>query len=208
MMSRIVSLSGGSSGGHNMLVPIGTPVSELLANSFSEDSTDNRIIWGNCLTGIEIEDPENTPIIKMTSVISVVRKAEIPRTACIHCGLCSECCPVSISPNIIYEMLVQGLGQKASEEGARRCISCGCCTYVCPAGIDLTSAIAEFANRGKVIETNSLLDNKAADLDYSILPEQETAETSLLEDYSDESAPEETKDDGSIVLPFDGGKKI
>ncbi len=208
MMSRIVSLSGGSSGGHNMLVPIGTPVSELLANSFSEDSTDNRIIWGNCLTGIEIEDPENTPIIKMTSVISVVRKAEIPRTACIHCGLCSECCPVSISPNIIYEMLAQGLGQKASEEGARRCISCGCCTYVCPAGIDLTSAIAEFANRGKVIETNSLLDNKAADLDYSVLPEQETAETSLLEDYSDESAPEETKDDGSIVLPFDGGKKI
>ena len=82
------------------------------------------------------------------------------------------------------------------------------CTYVCPAGIDLTSAIAEFANRGKVIETNSLLDNKAADLDYSVLPEQETAETSLLEDYSDESAPEETKDDGSIVLPFDGGKKI
>ena len=32
--------------------------------------------------------------------------------------------------------------------------------------------------------------------------------TSLLEDYSDENAPEETKDDGSIVLPFDGGKKI
>ena len=143
----------------------------------------------------------------MTSVISVVRKAEIPRTACIHCGLCSECCPVSISPNIIFEMLAQGLGQKASEEGARRCISCGCCSYVCPAGIDLTGAIAEFANKGKVIETNSLLDNNAADLDYSVLPAP-AAETSLLEDYDGEDKEEEKTDDDAIVLPFDGGKKI
>ena len=208
MMNRIISVSDGSASGHNVLVPIGTPVSELLANSFSEDSTENKIVWGNCLTGIEIDDPENTPVIKMTSVISVVRKVEIPKTACIHCGLCSECCPVSISPNIIFEMLAQGLGQKASEEGARRCISCGSCTYVCPAGIDLTSTIAEFANRGKVIETNTLLDNNAADLDYSMLPVEETGETSLLEEPEQAKDDAEAGDDNSIVLPFDGGKKV
>ena len=98
MMSRIISVTGDASGGHNMLVPIGTPVSEVLSNVQDINNGSYRLIWGNCLTGIEIRNPENTPIVKTTSVISVVRKAEVPRTPCIHCGLCSECCPINLSP--------------------------------------------------------------------------------------------------------------
>ena len=53
-MSRIVSVTGDASGGHNMLVPIGTPVSEILANAQDIKNGSDRIVWGNCLTGIEI----------------------------------------------------------------------------------------------------------------------------------------------------------
>ena len=186
MMSRIVSVTGDASGGHNMLVPIGTPVSELLSNAQDIKNGSDRIVWGNCLTGIEINDPENTPVVKTTSVISVVRRTDVPRTPCIHCGLCSECCPMNLSPNTIYEMLNQGLRQKAAEEGARECIACGSCSYVCPSGIDLTNSIARFAGEGRIIEVNSLLDNSGAELKPSDDPEAAyVGEASLLEEYSD-----------------------
>ena len=209
MMSRIVSVTGDASGGHNMLVPIGTPVSELLSNAQDIKNGSDRIVWGNCLTGIEVKDPENTPVVKTLSVVSVVRRAEVPRTPCIHCGLCSECCPMNLSPNTIYEMLNQGLRQKAAEEGARECIACGCCSYVCPSGIDLTNSIARFAGEGRIIEINSLLDNSGAELKQPEDPDMTyVGEASLLEDYSDrnEEAGEENSD--ALTLPFEKDKKV
>ena len=164
---------------------------------------------GNCLTGIEITDPEEVPVIKMTSVISIVRKAEIPTTPCIHCGLCSECCPMGLSPNTVYEMLVQGLVQKAAEEGARDCISCGSCSYVCPAGINLATSIARFANQGRVIEVNSLLDNGGLEFsEEASLNASRVGQASLLEEFPDEEDEKTETDPDSIVLPFDGGKTV
>ncbi len=209
MMNRIISVSGNESGGHNLLVPIGTPVSEVLSSAYDANKTESRIIWGNCLTGIEITDPEEVPVIKMTSVISIVRKAEIPTTPCIHCGLCSECCPMGLSPNTVYEMLVQGLVQKAAEEGARDCISCGSCSYVCPAGINLATSIARFANQGRVIEVNSLLDNGGLEFsEEASLNASQVGQASLLEEFPDEEDEKNETDPDSIILPFDGGKTV
>ncbi len=209
MMSRIVSVTGDASGGHNMLVPIGTPVSELLSNAQDIKNGSDRIVWGNCLTGIEIKDPENTPVVKTTSVISVIRRLEVPRTPCIHCGLCSECCPMNLSPNTIYEMLNQGLGQKAAEEGARECIACGSCSYVCPSGIDLTYSIARFAGEGRIIEINSLLDNSSSELKQNYDADSAyVGEASLLEGYTDDGDNSEEGSGDSLTLPFEKDKKV
>ena len=209
MMSRIVSVTGDASGGHNMLVPIGTPVSEILSNVQDIKNGSDRIVWGNCLTGIEITDPENTPVVKTTSVISVVRRAEVPRTPCIHCGLCSECCPMNLSPNTIFEMLNQGLGQKAAEEGARDCIACGSCSYVCPAGINLTTAIASFAGEGRIIEINSLLDNSnVEERSAEEIITSRVGEASLLEDYADTNENTSRRSPDSITLPFEKDKEV
>lgn len=209
MMSRIVSVTGDASGGHNMLVPIGTPISELLLNAQDIKNGSDRIVWGNCLTGIEVKDPENTPVVKTTSVISVVRRIEVPKTPCIHCGLCSECCPMNLSPNTIFEMLNQGLRQKAAEEGARECIACGSCSYVCPSGIDLTPAIASFAGEGRIIESNSLLDNSVAmGRPYEDFDMSSVGEASLLEDYSDNSEDGRKSASDSITLPFEKDKEV
>ena len=209
MMSRIVSVTGDASGGHNMLVPIGTPVSEILSNAQDIKNGSDMIVWGNCLTGIEIKDPENTPIVKTTSVISVVRRTEVPRTPCIHCGLCSECCPMNLSPNTIFEMLNQGLRQKAAEEGARDCIACGSCSYVCPAGINLTTAIASFAGEGRIIEINSLLDNSSAeDKTSEEMKTSYVGEASLLEDYADGDEDRSVRSPDAITLPFEKDKEV
>ena len=173
---------------------------ELLGEDLTVDSD---------YVGLQIKDAENTPVVKTTSVISVVRRTDVPRTPCIHCGLCSECCPMNLSPNTIYEMLNQGLRQKAAEEGARECIACGSCSYVCPSGIDLTNAIARFAGEGRIIEENSLLDNSASVLKPSDdLEAAYVGEASLLEEYSDGDEEANKVSSDSIVLPFEKDKRV
>ena len=203
LMNRVVTITGDMSNGHNIIVPIGTPVSEVLAAGGKSDDTAGPIIWGNSLTGIKITDLENTPIIKLTNAITVIRKQEHPRTPCIHCGLCAQNCPAGLSPHIIYEMLKQGMPKKAEEEGARSCISCGICSYICPAGIRLTQKIAAFAAEGKIIGENSLLHNVR--FQYNV---EEIGDMSLLEGYVSKGVSEDENDADAITLPFEGGKKV
>ncbi len=204
LMNRVVSVTGDLTGGHNIIVPIGTPVSEVLPDGGRGGDTAGPLVWGNALTGIAITDPENTPIIKLTNAITVIRRQETPRTPCIHCGLCAQNCPMGLSPHIIYEMLKQGMPKKAEEEGARTCISCGICSYICPAGIRLTQRIAKFAAEGKIIGENSLLHNTRFKYDIEGI-----GDLSLLEDYVSDIPDEETSEDpDAIVLPFDGGKIV
>ena len=203
LMSRVVTITGDRSNGHNIIVPIGTPVSEVIAVSDKNDDTSGSIIWGNSLTGIKITDLDNTPIIKLTNAITIIRKQEQPRTPCIHCGLCAQNCPVGLSPHIIYEMLKQGMPKKAEEEGARSCISCGICSYICPAGIRLTQKIAAFASEGRIIGENSLLHN--IHFKYKI---EEIGDLSLLEGYVSDEKDKTEEDEDAIILPFEGGKKI
>ena len=116
---------------------------------------------------------------------------------------------MNLSPNTIYEMLNQGLGQKAAEEGARECIACGSCSYVCPSGINLTPVIASFAGEGRIIEINSLLDNSSAE--EKIVDDIKTSyvgEASLLEDYSDAEEDKKQSSPDSIVLPFEKDKEV
>lgn len=203
LMNRIVTVTGDIATGHNIIVPIGTPVSEVLAAGGKIDDTAGPLIWGSALTGIKITDPENTPIIKLTNAITVIRKQEQPRTPCIHCGLCAQNCPMGLSPHIVYEMLKQGMPKKAEEEGARNCISCGICSYICPAGIRLTQRIASFAAEGRIIGENSLLHN--THFKYNI---EEIGDLSLLENYTSDTAEAGEEDPDAVILPFEGGKKV
>ena len=115
---------------------------------------------------------------------------------------------MNLSPNTIFEMLNQGLRQKASEEGARECIACGSCSYVCPAGINLTTAIASFAGEGRIIEVNSLLDNTSAEDKTLEEYNSYVGEASLLEDYSDGADSDKKKSKDSITLPFEKDKEV
>ena len=116
---------------------------------------------------------------------------------------------MNLSPNTIYEMLNQGLGQKAAEEGARECIACGSCSYVCPSGIDLTYSIARFAGEGRIIEINSLLDNSSFELKQNYDAESAyVGEASLLEGYTDDGENADEGSADSLTLPFEKDKKV
>ena len=198
LVSRVVTVTGENNDGHNVLAPIGTPVSELLNSLNGRSETNNRVILGNALTGIELSDPDNTPITKTTSAVTVIRNTDTIRTHCIHCGSCSRACPMELSPSILKNLIDLGLSYRAVEERAYECIACGACSYVCPSGVDLTSTIARFASQNRKKEEGRM----------SITEKIDIGNVSLLEAYNETEAGDPEQDKDRIILPFEGGKTV
>ncbi|MBP5492864.1 MAG: RnfABCDGE type electron transport complex subunit C [Clostridiales bacterium] len=147
LTSRIVTISGDTITGHNVQVPIGTRVSELLER-VPGAHTAQRIAWGGAMTGVAIKNLD-VPIIKTTTAVTIIRKFEPPRTNCIHCGACVGACPVGLSPYLLNRLIELGETDMAIEESVQQCIACGACSYVCPAGIELSTNIAKAAYRAR-----------------------------------------------------------
>ena len=147
LTSRIVTISGDTITGHNVLVPIGTSVSEILER-VPGAHTAQRIVWGGAMTGVAI-DRLDVPIIKTTTAITIIRKFEPPRMNCIHCGACIHACPVNLAPNLLNRLIELGQQDQLPNESVEQCIACGACSYVCPAGIELSTNIAKAAYRAR-----------------------------------------------------------
>ena len=151
LTSRIVTISGDTIAGHNVLVPIGTSVSELLER-VPGAHTAQRIAWGGAMTGVAIKKLD-VPNIKTTTAITIIRKFEPPRTNCIHCGACVGACPVGLSPYLLNRLIEIDDLDSVKRESVEQCIACGACSYVCPAGIELSTNIAKAAHRARRGET-------------------------------------------------------
>ena len=147
LTSRIVTISGDTMTGHNVLVPIGPSVAEILERVPGAHSA-QRVAWGGAMTGVAIEKLD-VPIIKTTAAITIIRKFEPPRTNCIHCGECIGACPVGLSPILLNRLIELGQTESLLAESVEQCIACGACSYVCPAGIELSTNIAKAAHRAR-----------------------------------------------------------
>ena len=151
LTSRIVTISGDTITGHNILVPIGTSVAEILERVPGAHSA-QRVAWGGAMTGVAI-DKLDVPVIKTTTAITIIRKFEPPRTNCIHCGECIGACPVGLSPLLLNRLIEMGQTEQLRAESVEQCIACGSCSYVCPAGIELSTNIAKAAHRARRSES-------------------------------------------------------
>ncbi len=145
LTARMISVSSDTAVGHNVLVPIGTRVSEVLDRVPGAASA-RRIVMGGAITGIALKNPD-VPITKTTTGIMMIRSFEPPKTACIHCGACVDACPAGLLPYLCERLLRDGNSEALDHENIRNCISCGACSYVCPAGIDLSDRIGKTAER-------------------------------------------------------------
>lgn len=138
---RVVTVSGGAiEQPTNLLVPIGTPVSELIeaCGGLKEDAA--RMVLGGPMMGRAIDDIHE-PITKGTSGLLLLTENELPRpqaSACLRCGRCMDVCPMSLPPlDMVVELKNDNFGS-AKSMGLEECLLCGSCSYVCPAAIPLT----------------------------------------------------------------------
>lgn len=142
LISRIVTVTGsGVANPCNLEVPIGTPISDVIAFCGGYTEKAKRLIMGGPLMGFALAH-DNIPVVKATNCLLVAGEADIsePTTPmpCIRCGECAEVCPASLLPQQLYWHAQAQEYDRTEDYNLFDCIECGCCDLACPSHIPLT----------------------------------------------------------------------
>ena len=119
----------------NVIVPIGTPVSDVFEFCGGFKAEPKKILYGGPMMGIALPSLEY-PIMKNNNAILAFDKkeAEAPEpTACIRCGTCIESCPLRLMPTEFAEAYEARDAERLGKLKVNLCMECGCCSYACPA---------------------------------------------------------------------------
>ncbi len=123
----------------NLIIPIGTPISDVIA--FCGGLTDDaaKVVVGGPMMGVAQHDL-NAPIMKATSGIVVLTHDEVRKqeeTACLRCGKCVDACPLHLMPTRLARLAQLNMVEEAERLSITVCMECGSCAFTCPANIPL-----------------------------------------------------------------------
>ena len=126
----------------NVIVPIGTPIKELLDFVGGIDPEADEIIMGGPMMGIDIYN-ENSVVEKRNNAITVMKapKKKAVTTACIRCGRCADACPMTLYPAMVDSAIKHSGVEALKDLNVNYCMECGSCSYVCPAKRPLTQTM-------------------------------------------------------------------
>lgn len=148
LIERIVTITGKSvKNPSNLLVRIGTPISELIDACGGVPEGTGKIISGGPMMGRAISNVA-APVTKGTSGIVLLDQKEARRfteTDCIRCGRCVSACPMGIEPYLLSTLSKKSIWEEAERHNITDCIECGSCSYSCPA----SSPLLDYIRLGK-----------------------------------------------------------
>jgi electron transport complex protein RnfC len=144
LIERVLTVTGsGINRPANLLVRVGTLVSEVLESCGGLKESTQKLIIGGPMMGLA-QPNSDLPVIKGTSGILALTEEDVylaESSPCIRCGKCVDSCPVQLLPTTIAQAAEHGLYKLAEKLHAVDCFECGCCSYVCPSKIPLTQLI-------------------------------------------------------------------
>ena len=124
----------------NVQVPVGVPVSEIVAACGGYTCEDVRLIAGGPMMGKTIVN-DKFVIDRNMNALTILENKPFDSIACLRCGKCSDHCPAGLQPVRIAQA-VKTNDKKAMEKlCAMDCIECGLCTYICPSRLDVTENV-------------------------------------------------------------------
>lgn len=139
-LSRVITITGNVAQPANFEVPLGTPVTALLAAAGGVLPGTDEYIMGGPMMGFTLPS-DQVPVTKATNCIIAgapqLFPAPPPAMPCIRCARCADACPVNLQPQELYWFSKSSNLEKAREYKLFDCIECGCCSYVCPSHIPL-----------------------------------------------------------------------
>ncbi len=125
----------------NLLVPIGTPIKDILNFVGVDEENIDRILMGGPMMGNPVVSDESV-IEKRNNAITVLKDPKSqPQTACIRCGRCADTCPMGLYPAMVETAVRLHDSQRLNGLNINHCMECGCCSYVCPAKRPLTQTM-------------------------------------------------------------------
>ncbi len=141
LVERIVTVTGpGVKRPSNLVVPVGSKLRDVLdfCGGLTDDVTE--VLFGGPMMGAPQTDLD-VPIIKGTTGVVVLTRAETERHPvypCIHCGRCLDACPVFLNPQLLGSLAQVGRYEEMEASHLADCMVCGACSYVCPSNIPLS----------------------------------------------------------------------
>lgn len=152
LYERVVSISGGGiQRPANLLVRIGTKISEIVTHLGGVKAELSKVVMGGPMMGFAVPDLEVT-ITKTTSGVLFLTEEEIDasrHSQCIRCGWCVDVCPMGLSPKEIGIYVEGGWAEETAKFGVFECFECGCCAYICPSKRPLVQFIRLAKSRAK-----------------------------------------------------------
>ncbi|MCB1904599.1 MAG: electron transport complex subunit RsxC [Gammaproteobacteria bacterium] len=144
LIERVVTVSGdGVEQPSNLLVPLGTPLREVLRFCDGLKAGVSQVVMGGPMMGTTVASLE-VPVLKGTSGILAFREAQANRSqeyACIRCGRCLEACPYFLNPSRLAKLAQARLFEEMQQYSIMDCVECGSCTYSCPSNIPIVQLI-------------------------------------------------------------------
>ncbi|MCC2616794.1 electron transport complex subunit RsxC [Aestuariibacter halophilus] len=143
LIERVVTLTGEAlNRPRNAWVPIGTPMSHLLAQGeyHAKRQQTPNVIMGGPMMGFTVTS-NDVPVVKTTNCMLVGADHEIDLTQheepCIRCSACADACPASLLPQQLFWHSKAQEYDKAQDYNLFDCIECGACAFECPSHIPL-----------------------------------------------------------------------
>jgi len=140
LVERVVTITGpGIRRPANLMVPIGTRLSDVIAHCGGITDDTRQILFGGPMMGTA-QRFLDVPIMKGTSGIlflteeKVVDRHEYP---CIRCQKCIDACPVYLNPSRLGALAQARLYEDMMDYHIMDCMECASCSFVCPSNIPL-----------------------------------------------------------------------
>ncbi len=135
LIERYVTVTGrGVKEPKNFLARIGTQFSQLIEEAGGLTDSAAKVISGGPMMGMSQHTLE-VPVIKGTSGILVLPRAEVSVKSygpCIRCSRCVDVCPMKLQPSMIGLFIEKGHYEDAKDYNLMDCFECGTCSFVCP----------------------------------------------------------------------------
>ncbi|MCM1055074.1 MAG: electron transport complex subunit RsxC [Bacteroides sp.] len=122
----------------NVIVPIGTQLSELLKYANLRKQPD-RVIFGGPMMGSSVYDPD-MPIMKTNNAVLFFEGTAAGQepTPCIRCGRCVRACSMNLMPTELESAYDNRDAERLKKLKVNLCMNCGACSFVCPAKRNLS----------------------------------------------------------------------
>ncbi|MBK8999701.1 MAG: electron transport complex subunit RsxC [Myxococcales bacterium] len=143
LIERAVTVTGpGVRRPANVMVPIGTPVKEVLSHCGGLLPEAKQVILGGPMMG-NAQKSLDVPVTKGTSGILVLTRLAktAPEEPCIRCGRCLEACPMFLNPSRLAQLSRAELTDELKEQHVLDCFECASCSFSCPSHIPLVQLI-------------------------------------------------------------------